>query len=377
VKAFRNSLLALIVVLIAGHAFHYGTHQSVGFFLWSVHKDPETGTRELVRTSSVPEPALSGANVGDLSAEVTGDANESADPNDPNGAEAQSEPEPSTPEPEPEPEPEPTPPPPPSKFVLFDGKELGTWAPIQFGGEGETIVNEDGCLEFGFGAIMTGVHWSEDPPATTNYQIDLDAMKLDGNDFFCAVTFPVKDSHATLVIGGWGGGVVGISSVDDLDASENETMNIEGFENDVWYHVRIRVTDEKIEAWIDDRQMVDLELKDRKVSLRPGDIELCVPLGIASFMTRAQYKNIVWKNLNEEDLKNPPEPFKPAPREDDAPPETEDTPEPGPGVEPAPESETEAESDPASTPPADAPEDIEEEADSGEGSDFTPESAAV
>lgn len=43
--------------------------------------------------------------------------------------------------------------------------------------------------------------------------------------------------------------------------------------------------------------MVDLELKDRKISLRPGDIELCVPLGLASFQTRAQYKNIVWRNL--------------------------------------------------------------------------------
>ena len=56
------------------------------------------------------------------------------------------------------------------------------------------------------------------------------------------------------MIGGWGGGgVVGISSVDDLDASENETMNIEGFNDNTWYRVRVRVTDQKIEAWIDRR----------------------------------------------------------------------------------------------------------------------------
>ena len=82
-------------------------------------------------------------------------------------------------------------------------------------------------------------------------------MKLDGNDFFIALTFPVKDSHATFVVGGWGGGVVGISCVDDLNASENETMNIEGFEKDVWYKIRVRVSDDKLQAWIDDDQKVD------------------------------------------------------------------------------------------------------------------------
>lgn len=180
---------------------------------------------------------------------------------------------------------------------LFNGKDLGKWESVEFGGEGEVFVNEFGEIEVDFGAIMTGIKLSEAPPATSNYELSLDAKRLSGNDFFCAVTFPVQESHATLVIGGWGGGIVGISSVDDLDASENETMSIEGFADDQWYAVRIRVTDDNLSAWIDDRQMVDLDLKDRKISLRPGDIELCKPLGIASFITRAAYRNIEWKPL--------------------------------------------------------------------------------
>ena len=123
-------------------------------------------------------------------------------------------------------------------------------------------------------------------------------MKLDGNDFFLALTFPVKDSHATFVVGGWGGGVVGISSVDDLNASENETMNIEGFEKDVWHKIRVRVTDNKLQAWIGEDQKVDLELEGRKISLLPGDIELSVPIGIAAYQTRARYRNIIWRNLD-------------------------------------------------------------------------------
>src|SRR5690606_34849217 len=135
-------------------------------------------------------------------------------------------------------------------------------------------------------------------PATSNYEISLEAMKLDGTDFFLALTFPVKDSHCTFVVGGWGGGVVGISSVDDLDAAENETIRIEGFETKAWYRIRVRVTDHKLEAWINDENKVDLDLEGRKLSIRPGDLERSIPIGIAAFQTRAQYRNIVWRNLD-------------------------------------------------------------------------------
>lgn len=188
----------------------------------------------------------------------------------------------------------------PNVIELFNGKDLGKWEVTQFGGEGEVFITETNELVLDMGAIMTGVHWSEEPPSTSNYEISLEAMKLAGNDFFCALTFPVKDSHASYIVGGWGGGLVGLSSVDDLDASENETMTIGGFDPEVWYKIRVRVTDEKIEAWIDDEQNVDLDLKDRKISLRPGDIELSMPLGIATFITRAKYRNIVWTHLPNE-----------------------------------------------------------------------------
>ena len=184
------------------------------------------------------------------------------------------------------------------EIALVNGKDLGDWKKTEYGGEGEVFVDEEGNLEFGFGAVLTGVHWGKEAPAKSNYEISLEAMKLDGYDFFCALTFPVKESHATFVIGGWGGGVVGISSVDDLNASENETMNSEGFENNRWYKVRVRVTDDKIDAWLDEDHMVDLPLKDRKISLLPGDIELSVPIGLASYQTRSQYRNIVWKDLS-------------------------------------------------------------------------------
>ena len=35
-------------------------------------------------------------------------------------------------------------------------------------------------------------------------------MKVDGDDFFCAITFPVGETYATFVPGSWSGTVVGI-----------------------------------------------------------------------------------------------------------------------------------------------------------------------
>ena len=74
-------------------------------------------------------------------------------------------------------------------------------------------------------------------------------------------------------------------------------MNIEGFAKDVWYKIRVRVTDDQLQAWIDDDEKVTLDLEGRKISLLPGDIELSVPIGIAAYQTRAQYRNIVWRKL--------------------------------------------------------------------------------
>lgn len=53
----------------------------------------------------------------------------------------------------------------PNVIPLFDGKKLGKWKPVQFGGEGEVFVTDDGYLQFDFGALMSGVVWGGETPA--------------------------------------------------------------------------------------------------------------------------------------------------------------------------------------------------------------------
>ncbi len=177
------------------------------------------------------------------------------------------------------------------KKVLFDGKTLEGWKKIEFGGSGEIFV-EDGQIVLGMGEILTGIKLDGEPPFKTNYEITLEAQRIDGTDFFCALTFPIGDSHATYVVGGWGGFLVGISSIDSMDASENETGSVQKLDDKKWYKLRLKVTDTLLQAWIDDRRVVNLLHKGRKLEMRPGEIEECVPFGIATFQTKAALRNI-------------------------------------------------------------------------------------
>ncbi|MEI7729019.1 MAG: DUF1080 domain-containing protein [Verrucomicrobiota bacterium] len=177
---------------------------------------------------------------------------------------------------------------------LFDGRSLDGWRVTDFAGKGqvevkngELILNE---------AVMTGVNYTN-PVPTVNFEINLDACRRSGSDFFCGLTFPVQKSHCTFIVGGWGGGTVGISSIDSMDASENDTTAFLSFENGKWYHIRVRVTATKIEAWIDDKQTANVDYRDKVISLRPGEIEESKPLGIATWATTGVLKNITLTHL--------------------------------------------------------------------------------
>lgn len=184
---------------------------------------------------------------------------------------------------------------------LFDGESLAGWKRTEFAGGGEVRVEKSfrggpAAIVVDAGEHLSGFNWTKDAPKT-NYEIHLEALKIQGNDFMCGLTFPVGDSHASLILGGWGGAVTGISNIDNSDASENQTTKQLDFFKDRWYKVRLRVTPEKLEAWLDEKQIVDQEIKGRKVSLRPGSISLSTPIGICTYQTSAAYRAIKLRTL--------------------------------------------------------------------------------
>ena len=178
---------------------------------------------------------------------------------------------------------------------LFDGKTLTHWKPSTFIGAGGVKV-EDGRIILEAGNDMTGITWSGPALPTTNYEISMQAMRVDGRDFFAGVTFPVADSFCSLILGGWGGSVVGLSSINGMDASENRTSQSREFETGRWYNVRIRVTPAKIEVWLDDQQIIDQEVTGNEFDTRL-EVERSKPLGVASWRTKSALRDIRLRRL--------------------------------------------------------------------------------
>ncbi|MBO4545456.1 MAG: DUF1080 domain-containing protein [Verrucomicrobia bacterium] len=165
--------------------------------------------------------------------------------------------------------------------TMFDGKSLTGWIPLELGGSGPTEFEADfvpdktpdakptPILRVNRGDMLSGMAWTNGP-VRMNYEIEWEAMRVDGNDFFAAMSFPVKEDYVTFIPSGWGGSVGGISSVDDHDASENETSSFLSLDDQKWYKFKVRVTEKKIECWVDEKRIVNLLTEGKKLGLRPG-----------------------------------------------------------------------------------------------------------
>jgi Domain of Unknown Function (DUF1080) len=178
---------------------------------------------------------------------------------------------------------------------LFDGKSLQAWREAPFKGHAAIRVDNE-TLVLEAGSPMTGATWTGDFPKS-DYEVRFEAARQKGNDFFASLTFPAGDSFCTWVTGGWGGDIVGLSSIDDWNAADNETRTYFTFETGKWYRFRLLVASDRIQAWIDDKPVINVEIAGRKIGLRFEDMKLSAPLGFASYLTKGAVRNIEYRVL--------------------------------------------------------------------------------
>jgi len=171
---------------------------------------------------------------------------------------------------------------------LFNGKDLEGWKVTNFGGEGDVLV-EKGEVVITQGADLSGIHTEKKLPRS-NYEVQFEAMREAGGDFFAGLTFPIQDNFCSLIVGGWGGGVCGISSLDGMDASENETTTYQAFDKGKWYKIRLVVRDNHISVWIDDSQIVNADTTGKKIGVR-FEVERSKPFGFSTYATTARIRN--------------------------------------------------------------------------------------
>ena len=180
------------------------------------------------------------------------------------------------------------------KNSLFDGKTLEGWKITEFGTQGPVLIS-DGKIILNYGDGCTGITWQKEFPKV-NYEVTVEAQKTSGNDFFCGMTFPVNNEFCSLIVGGWGGPVVGLSCIDGKDASDNNTKILKQFDKNVWYTIKLQVTPEKITAWVDGEKLVDFAYDGHKLYVRP-EVNLSKPFGICSWNTTSEIRKITMERL--------------------------------------------------------------------------------
>ena len=178
---------------------------------------------------------------------------------------------------------------------MFDGQSLKGWKETPFGKHGATVV-KDGIIAIGKSSL-TGITWTGGGFPKSGYEIRFEAVRLDGNDFFAGITFPVKDSYCTWINGGWGGSTIGLSSLDGNDASENDTSTTRDFVKGRWYAFRLAVADGRIQGWIDGELIIDTDITHRQVGLRPGEMDLSTPVGFATYWTAAGLRKVEYRRI--------------------------------------------------------------------------------
>jgi hypothetical protein len=188
---------------------------------------------------------------------------------------------------------------------LFNGKDLKGWKVTNFGGEGEVTVGDKGDVTIEEGVDLSGITTTRNDLPTTNYEVEFEAQRAKGTDFFVGYTFPVGDSACSLVMGGWGGGVCGISSLDFMDASENETTQYRDFVRGKWYKIRVRVTDTHIQAWQGKWTLANVEHASCKVDVR-FEMEASKPMGFATYQTVGKIRNARIRTLTADEVKAKP-----------------------------------------------------------------------
>jgi hypothetical protein len=182
---------------------------------------------------------------------------------------------------------------------LFDGKTLANWEVVDkfdFARHGKVDVR-DGAIVQERGEPFTGIRWTG-PFPKTDYEVTLEAKRVRGADFFCGMTFPVGEAALTLVVGGWGGSIVGLSSIDGEPAVENETCNHRDFALDRWYAIRLRVTGDAVRVWIDREKVIDLATAGRELTIY-WEMEPTRPFGIATWYTTGAVRAIRVRRLRD------------------------------------------------------------------------------
>jgi len=186
---------------------------------------------------------------------------------------------------------------------LFDGGTLNGWRRMTRGAfaHGGSVNIQDGRMELTNSQNCVGIIATGRVP-TTDYEIQYSAMRVSRSGDLGSLYFPIGDTTCRLIVGGWSSfDIVGLQDLDGKVAKSNETRQQRTFESNRWYNVKLCVTDERVQAWIDQDQLIDLTRRGHRFTVEPSD-EASKPgsLGLYTYKGAAAIRSIRIRELKPE-----------------------------------------------------------------------------
>ena len=182
---------------------------------------------------------------------------------------------------------------------LFDGKTLNRWRIAEgaaFARHGPVRV-ERGWVMLGGGESATTIVWSGSFPRE-DYEVAFETMRATATGDFGTTLFPVGSSHCVLALAAYGG-KAGLSWIDGKSCDDNATTRPITLVNGRWYAARLRVTAAKIEAWIDQQQVVDFAREGHTLTVPPHYTALGA-FSLGSLRCTSALRNIRLRRLRPE-----------------------------------------------------------------------------
>ena len=178
---------------------------------------------------------------------------------------------------------------------LFDGKTLDGWR-LARGRDvtprGEVRVSS-GVLSISCSDGLAGVESVHRLP-TVDYEVALDAMVLKGTPRLCRIVFPIGSTKCVLAVGSGSGTAAGLHQVDGKDFMPGRRVD---FMMKRWYSLRLRVTVDRIQTWIDGREVLSFSTERRRFTVHPTFVGIG-PFGLVANGNHLALRNIRFRRLS-------------------------------------------------------------------------------
>lgn len=171
------------------------------------------------------------------------------------------------------------------QLELFDGQTFDFWDSGSFPSSGKVEI-KDGAIILQRGAPLTVLSW-RGIYRSVDYELQFEVKRFEGDSVRFGMVLPIQQSFVALMLGE----TAELCCLDGASQKIAEKTKLI-FDTERWHPVRLRVTAEHIQAWVDDQEVVDQSAAGRQFSL-PRELVPAAPIAVMTQNATAAVRNII------------------------------------------------------------------------------------